>query len=168
MFEVVVVWAWEARSPPPPRYPRGTAGGGGGMEGEVWRSTHKAVHTEGGAHTRRSVATAGVLSSEASCVLNAASRRVRRGGGGGGTGGGYGVTGGVGVGYGGEGIRGGFCADYQFGRKACFFFILHKSVSRYCAMCVLHGPLPGQHRDNISPEWTWPKWLLLHESITTM
>ena len=28
----------------------------------VWRSTHKAVHTQGGAHTRRSVATAGVLS----------------------------------------------------------------------------------------------------------
>ena len=27
----------------------------------VWQSTGKAVHTQGGAHTRRSVATAGVL-----------------------------------------------------------------------------------------------------------
>ena len=35
---------------------------------EVWRSTHKAVHTQSGAHTRRSVATAGVLLFEDGCV----------------------------------------------------------------------------------------------------
>ena len=29
--------------------------------GEVWRSTHKALHAQGGAHKRRSMATAGVL-----------------------------------------------------------------------------------------------------------
>ena len=32
-----------------------------GKQGEVGRCTHKAVHTPGGANTRQSVATAGVL-----------------------------------------------------------------------------------------------------------
>ena len=42
---------------------QGATGGvrGGGMEGKVWRSTHKAVHTQDGAHTRQFVATTGVL-----------------------------------------------------------------------------------------------------------
>ena len=35
--------------------------GRGGGSGGVWWSTHKAVQTHGGAHTRQSVATAGVL-----------------------------------------------------------------------------------------------------------
>ena len=57
---------------------------------KVWRSTNKAVHTQGGAHTRRSAATAGVLFFEGDAgapVLGVASQ-------GGGGGKGAGVRGG--------------------------------------------------------------------------
>ena len=62
-----------ARNCPPPPVPlgyrgvRGGEGRGGGYRREGLRSTHKAVHTQGSAHTRRSVATAGVLLFKGGC-----------------------------------------------------------------------------------------------------
>ena len=58
-------------------------------QGEVWQSTHtrrcihKVVHTQGGAHTRRSVATAGVLLFKGGCLCwppRGAKRAEARGG----------------------------------------------------------------------------------------
>ena len=57
--------------------------GGGGMEGKVWQSTHKAVHTQGGLWPpQESCYLRGVwglapASSEVSRLSSAASRRVR-------------------------------------------------------------------------------------------
>ena len=52
----------------------GVSGGGGGTGTHRRRCTHKAVHTQGSAHTRRSVATAGV-----SCYLRDVRGLVGRG-----------------------------------------------------------------------------------------